>query len=184
MDKEKVVKEAEKFVRANVPSSRLPAEEYLRHVGAVRKYALWLARIYNADKFVVEVAALLHDVAADADATHAAEGARVSREFLSKFDVPDEIKENIAKAIETHSIGGKSGAIEQQILKDADGLGFIEDYFKWFFENKKQSMPLEEARKQSIEKTESMVDKIKTPEGVKLAKKLMPKALHYLQSAP
>ena len=184
MDKEKVVKEAEKFVRANIPSSRLPAEDYLQHVAAVRKYALWLARIYNADKFVVEVAALLHDVAADADATHAAEGAKVSRRFLPKFDVPDEIKEKIAKAIETHSIACKSVAIEQQIIRDADGLGFIEDYFKWFFENLKKRFPLEEARKQSIEKTESMVDKIKTPEGAKLAKKLLPKALHYLQSAP
>lgn len=183
MDEQKVVEESEAFMRENVPKSRLPEEDYFRHVLGVRKHGLRLAELYDADKFVVEVAALLHDIAADAGSVHAVESAKIAKVFLEKFDLPNETKESILKAIERHSMGSKTETIEQQIIQDADGLSFLGSNYQMFFEIKKKEFPLEEARKLSIEKTNEMVDKIKTKEGQKLAKELLAKALEWLETA-
>ena len=187
MDKNSIIREAEKFMRENIPKSRITRdgsdEFYLMHVLGTRKYALQLAEIYNADKFVVEMAALLHDVGADAGKEHADESAKISRKFLSKIDISNEIKEKIIRCIESHSMGSKTETIEEQIIQDADGIIFIEDTFKFFFEEGRQKFPIKEARKFAIDKTEGMMNKIKTEEGIKLAKKYLAKSLEYLESA-
>ena len=109
MDKNTIILESEKFMRENVPGSRLTSdgsdEIYLRHVLGARKYALHLAETYKADKFVVEVAALLHDMGADAGKQHADKSAEIAEEFLSKFDISDEVKERIIHCIKRHSMG-------------------------------------------------------------------------------
>jgi len=182
MDKEKLVKEAELFMRNNVPKTR-PKEAYFRHVLGARKYALQLAELYNADKFVLEMAALLHDVGADAGTVHAHESARISKQFLSGLEMPEEIKEKIVKCIETHSMGSKTETIEQQIMQDADGIIFLEDTYKCYFERQKEIFPFEEARKASLEKVKGMTNKIKTEKGIKLAKKFLETASEYIKSA-
>ena len=186
MDKNSIIQEAEKFMRENIPKSRIingSSEIYLRHVLGARKYALKLAETYKADKFVIEVAALLHDVGADAGKEHADESAKISRKFLSKFDISDKIKEKIIHCIQNHSMGSKAETIEEQTIQDADGIIFIEDTFKFYFEIQKQKFSLDEARTLSIEKTKGMMKKIKTEEGVKLAKNFLAKSLEYLKSA-
>jgi len=187
MDKNTIIQEAEKFMRENIPKSRITKdgsdEIYLRHVLGARKYALQLAETYNADKFVIEMAALLHDVGADAGKEHADESAKISRKFLSKFDIDDETKEKIIRCIERHSMGSKTENIEEQIIQDADGIIFIEDTFKFFFEKGRQKFPLEEARKFAIDKTKGMMNKIKTEKGIELANNFLAKSLEYLKSA-
>ncbi len=188
MDKASIIKETEKFMRENIPKSRILKEssaDYLRHVLGVKKYGLHLAEIYNADKFVIEMAALLHDVGADAGKEHADESAKITKEFLSKVDITAEIKNRVIKCIEKHSSGSKTQAetIEEQIIQDADGIIFIEDTFKFFYEKHKQKLILEEAKKISIQKTKEMMNKIKTEEGIKLAKNFLAKSLEYLESA-
>jgi len=183
MDAQKVVGEAEAFMRAHVPRSRQPEEAYFRHVLGVRKYGLQLAETCKADKFVAEVAALLHDVAADAEPYHAVESAKTAKAFLERFGLPKETEENILKAIESHSMGSKTETIEQQIIQDADGLSFLDDMYPAFFELRKRKFPVEEARKLSIEKVKGMAAKIKTKEGQKKAKELLPKTLKWLEKA-
>lgn len=187
MDKNKIVQEAEEFMRENIPRSRVTeegsGESYLRHVFGARKHVLKFAEVYKADKFIVEIAALLHDVGADSVKDHADEGAKISAKFLSKFDISDQIKEKIIKCIERHSMGSKTETIGEQVIQDADGIIFIEDTYKFYFEKQKQEFPLEEARKLSIEKTQGMLSKIKTEEGKKLAKKFLAKSLEYLEHA-
>jgi len=187
MNNREIIQESEKFFRENIPKSRVEKngsyDSYLRHVLGVRKYALQLAERYNADKFVVEVAALLHDVGADAGREHAAESARIVERFLSKFDIPNETKEKIIKCIERHSIGSKVESIEEQIIQDADGIIFIEDTYKFYFGKGKEKLSLEEARKEAMEKAEGMLNKIKTEEGIKLAKSHLVKCFEYLKTA-
>ncbi len=187
MDKDIIIREAEKFMRKNIPRSRITKEGskkvYLKHVLGARKYALKLAEIYNADKFVIEMAALLHDVGADAEKEHADESAEISRKFLSEFDIPDKIKEKIILCIKRHSMGSKTETVEEQIIQDADGIIFIEDSFKFFFEKGKQKFPLAEARKFALDKTKGMMNKIKTEEGIRLAKNFLMNSLEYLKSA-
>jgi len=182
MDKEKLIKEAKSFMLDNVPKTR-PKEAYFRHVLGARKYALRLAEIYNADKFILEMAALLHDVGADAGTAHAHESARISREFFQGLEMPETTKKEIVKCIETHSMGSKAETIEQQILQDADGIIFMEDSYKSYFEGQKEKLPLEEARETSLEKARGMMNKIKTEEGIKLAKKFLNKASAYIKTA-
>jgi len=182
MNKKNLIKEAKEFVLNNVPKTR-PKEDYFRHVLGARKYALKLAAIYNADKFILEMAALLHDVGADAETVHAHESAKISREFLSNLEMQETSREEIVKCIETHSMGSKTETIEQQIMQDADGIIFMEDSYKPYFEGQREKLPLEEARKTSLEKVKGMTNKIKTEEGIKLAKKFLEKALAYIKSA-
>ena len=187
MKKNIIIQGTEDFVKENIPNSRISKEGsdeiYLRHVFGAKKYALQLAEAFESDKFVIEMAALLHDVGADAGKEHANESAKISRKFLLKFNISDNIKEKIILCIERHSMGSKTDAIEEQIIQDADGIIFIEDTFKFYFEKQKQKFPLEEARKLSIEKTQGMMKKIKTEKGTELAKKILTKSLEYLKSA-
>ncbi|RLE39593.1 hypothetical protein DRJ17_00145 [Candidatus Woesearchaeota archaeon] len=186
MDKEKIIQETENFMKKNIPKSRITkegsSEIYFRHVLGVKKYALHLAELYNADKFIVTIAALLHDVGADAGKYHAEESAKISRKFLSRFDIPENIKEKIIRCIEKHSIGSNTETIEEQIVQDADGIIFIEDTFKFFFDEQKQKFPHEEAKKLSIKKIKEMMNKIKTEEGIRLAKNFFSVSLSYLES--
>jgi HD superfamily phosphodiesterase len=186
MNKESILKETEKFMRENIPASRITKKgskkPYLNHVLGCKKYALILSEIYKADKFIVEIASLLHDIGATAGQKHAQESARISKEFLSRFNIPDDIKNRILKCIERHSMSSKTETIEEQIIKDADGIIFIEDSYKDFFEDRKQKLPLREAKKISIKKTKGMRNKIKIDEGIKIAEKFLPKAIDYLNN--
>lgn len=183
MNKEKVIQEVENFVRNNPPKSRGTKEIYIKHVWGVRKYAVKLAEFYNTDKFVVELAALLHDAAGDTEENHAEEGAEKSKEILSKLGVPKGIREKVSQCIKTHSMGSKAETLEAQILQDADGIFFVKENYRDFFNLFKEKLPLEQVRKTSIQKTKGMVKKIKTEEGKKLAEDLISKAIEYLKSA-
>ena len=129
MDKKSIIQEAEKLMRENIPKSRITKDGsdvfYLKHILGARKYAMQLAEKYNADKFVVEIAALLHDVGADAGKEHPYESAKIARKFLSRFDITEDITEKIISAIEKHSRGSKVETIEEQIIQDADGIIFL-----------------------------------------------------------
>lgn len=181
-----IIQETEKFVRENVPFRRKSedgsATPYLDHVFGVRKYGLELARLYHADEFVVEMAALLHDTGGDAGEEHAQESVKISTPFLKKLGLPEKVSSDILGCIANHSMGSIAKTDEQQIIQDADGIIFIEDTYKFFFEIFKARMPLEEARKVSIEKTKGMMAKIKTEKGLELANERLPKALKYLES--
>jgi len=187
MDKKTILKKTEIFMRENIPKSRLTKEDsskfYIKHVLGVQKYSLQLAKTYNANEFIVSMAALLHDIGADSGEKHASESAKISKSFLSTFNIPAETKEKIIRCIERHSIGSKTDTIEEQIIQDADGIIFIENTFKFFFERGQQMFPIEKARQHAIVKTESMMNKINTEKGIGLAKKFLARALTYLKSA-
>jgi putative nucleotidyltransferase with HDIG domain len=182
MDKAEILGSTESYVKSNIPKSR-PKNTYLKHVLGVRRCALKLAETYKADKFIIEMAALLHDIGADAGKVHARESVKIGEKFLSGFDIPANVKGEILGCIENHSMGSEAQTLEQQVIQDADGITFIEENYKDYFEVKKQMLPLEEARKISIDKTKGMMKKIKTGEGVKLAGRCLRIALDYLESA-
>jgi len=181
MDKIKIINESEKFMRENIPQSR-DKEDYLRHVNGARRYAIKLAEVYNADKFIVEVAALLHDIGADVGDKHAEESAKISRKFLSRFDINSILLEKIINCIKNHSMGSNVEIIEEQILQDADGIIFVEDTYKSFFDKQKKITSLNEAKKWTTHKANGMMGKIKTEEGTKIAKKLLPIAINYIEN--
>lgn len=110
------------------------------HTKRVLKVAKYLAKREGADQFVVELAALLHDIGRideakaknnGKDINHAEVSAIKSRMLLKQFDLADETIKNICHAILAHRFRvqtEKPKTIEAKVLRDADkldGLGAI-----------------------------------------------------------
>ena len=97
------------------------------HVERVRRLALRLAAEEGADKFVVEVAALLHDVADWKLSGDAEAGARRAREWLASLGVEAPIVEHVAGIVAGISFKGAGvptpmSTIEGRVVQDADRL--------------------------------------------------------------
>jgi uncharacterized protein len=98
------------------------------HVERVRNVALHIARDEGADPFVVELAALLHDVAdwKFAGGDHAA-GPRAARDWLTSLGVDKPIIDHVARIIAGLSFKGAGvetpmSTIEGRCVQDADRL--------------------------------------------------------------
>jgi uncharacterized protein len=98
------------------------------HVERVRNTALSIARDERADLFVVELAALLHDVAdwKFADGDHTA-SPRAARRWLEATPVPTQIVEHVEEIVANLSFKGAGvvtpmRSLEGQIVQDADRL--------------------------------------------------------------
>ena len=98
------------------------------HVERVRNMALRIAREERADTFVVELAALLHDVADWKFASGAHEaGPRAAREWLESLAVPPPVIDHVVSIIAGLSFKGAGvdtsmSTIEGQCVQDADRL--------------------------------------------------------------
>ena len=106
------------------------AEYRFNHTLNVTDLATHIAREEGADEDVVAVAALFHDIAkleVDQDA-HAAEGARVAREYLTTHgDYPESFVDEVCQSVEEHSYGGplEDVSLETRCLVEADLLDKI-----------------------------------------------------------
>jgi uncharacterized protein len=98
------------------------------HVDRVRRMALRLAAEEGADPLVVELAALLHDMAdwkfAGGDASA---GERFAREWLRSLDAPPELVDRVADIVARVSFKGSGvptpmPTIEGAVVQDADRL--------------------------------------------------------------
>ncbi|MBU0980592.1 MAG: HD domain-containing protein [Nanoarchaeota archaeon] len=180
-----LVKEAETFFKENIPESR---DSYVTHVSLVRRYAMMLATEYDADPVVVEVAALLHDVGADAGPVHAQKSAEMVEGFLSGLGVEDKLKKRILSAIRNHSMSKEGGLwvedvpIEDQVIRDADAIAFLKDEFRHFYKRKMESCSAADAKKYIIKEVKGMLTKVKTEKGLELAKKLQKEALEEIKA--
>ncbi|NTW30410.1 MAG: HD domain-containing protein [Candidatus Moranbacteria bacterium] len=103
------------------------------HVERVRTLAKRITRAEGADLFVVEAAALLHDIAkteemrAKGGFCHAEEGAKRSRPILERLGIGAETVDHIVACIGTHRKrkGAEPDSLEAKILFDADKLDSI-----------------------------------------------------------
>ena len=185
MNKEQIIRDAHEFMETHVPSTR-PKEGYLSHVLGVLDFALMLAKEYNADAFILEIAALLHDTGAYVGENHCEESAKIAQEWLAKYELPKPVHDKIIACILHHStnsnISGK-GSIEEQILRDADGLGFLKNNFIEFYDIQKKKHLPSEAKAVSVLKVKDMFAKVTTEKGISLGKPLLEKALEYFKSA-
>jgi uncharacterized protein len=129
MDQGEILRRTEAFVRERMSGEGTGHDWW--HVHRVRRVALRLAGEEGADAYVVELAALLHDVAdhkfhgGDAGA-----GPRAAREWLSSLDVEPEVTEHVATIIAELSFKGAGVATpmsspEGRVVQDADRLDAI-----------------------------------------------------------
>ncbi|MEW6359722.1 MAG: HD domain-containing protein [Planctomycetota bacterium] len=98
-------------------------EYTLQHTYRVRDLAVEMGRREGADAFVLEAAALLHDIGKPLGDDHAARGAREAGKILADLDVDLIEQAAITSAVETHiGLAGERDPIENRILADADYL--------------------------------------------------------------
>jgi uncharacterized protein len=126
MTKDDVLTSVQKCVRETLQNDGSGHDWY--HALRVRNTALRLAREEHADEFVVELAALLHDIAdwktCDGDETV---GPRKTKEILTSQGVEEQIIDHVASIIATLSFKGAGvntpmTTLEGQIVQDADRL--------------------------------------------------------------
>jgi putative nucleotidyltransferase with HDIG domain len=104
------------------------AKEYACHVQFVAKIGCELAEKYNADKLVVELACLLHDIGRHLEKEgegHEQAGARVAQDILKDIAISTERKNLILKCIINHNAISGLESVEEQIVSTADGASKI-----------------------------------------------------------
>lgn len=104
-----------------------------RHVERVRNVALCIARREKANREIVEVAALLHDIGRKEEMEskgaicHAEKGALMTRDILEKLRIDQETIEAVAHCVASHRYrkGNIPETLEAKVLFDADKLDSI-----------------------------------------------------------
>ena len=129
MNQSQIIADTHAYVQ-EILGSEATGHDYW-HIYRVCKLALHIATTEPADLFVVEMAALLHDIADHKFHNGDREiNLTVSRAWIEKQSVPDDTQEHILACIDvcSYSKGKKPESIEAAIVQDADrldGLGAI-----------------------------------------------------------
>ncbi len=135
----------EEFAKKYCKKDSEDAKLWENHVQLVRKFALKLAEIEKADKDIVEISALLHDIGKDKGRKgHNERSYELSKKFLEKINLPGK-KKLILKCILKHSgnFSKEDNEIEVKVIQSADALGT-------FFDNEWQKFSRETMPKQEL----------------------------------
>lgn len=208
MNRKAIINKTKKFVKQTLEGAEGGHDWF--HTKRVLANSIHIAKNENANLFVVQLAALLHDIADakfhDGDETL---GPKVASEFLEEQSVDPLTKEHIIKIIESVSYNkslspmeNQFDSIELQIVQDADRLdaigaiGIARAFNYGGFKNRElynpkvspnMNMSKEEYKKSSAptinhfyEKLLLLKEKMNTPTGKKLAEKRHDFMLSYL----
>lgn len=101
------------------------------HISLVVKNSLELADRYGADKEIVELGSLLHDIALISNigskADHHENGAKIAVELLKKYNYPTGKIEQVRKCVLYHRSSHNSTSIEEICVADADILAHFDN---------------------------------------------------------
>ena len=118
--------------RTNASKEKDNFDFWEEHIKYVVKNALDLAETYNADKEIVELGALLHDIAMPSNIgpreEHHIHGAKIAEELLTKYGYPKEKIERVKQCVLNHR-GSKDyprNTIEEEIIADADVIAHFD----------------------------------------------------------
>ena len=126
MDKKQIIEETKEFVKKSLEGESTGHDWW--HCYRVWKTAVEIAEKENADLFVVELAALLHDIADwKLNATDESENPRKIREWLENLGVDENAISHVADIVLTMSYKGPTTkspmkTLEGMIVQDADRL--------------------------------------------------------------
>jgi len=127
VNKKRLLKETEDYVKSVLEGDSSGHDWW--HIYRVRILAIRIAEYEKADPFLVELAALLHDVDDWKLAEHEEEGQK-TKKWLQSCGVEDQIIEKISAIIEGVSFKGagvntSTNDLECRVLQDADRLDAI-----------------------------------------------------------
>ena len=102
------------------------------HIKYVVKNSVELAKKYDADVEIVELGALLHDIAMPSEIgpreEHNVYGAKIADELLTELNYPEDKKERVKECVLRHR-GSKKlprNTIEEQCVADADVIAHFD----------------------------------------------------------
>ena len=132
MNRQEIIRKTESFVQDTLQGSE--AGHDWSHIERVVRNARTIAAGEKADPFVIELAALLHDIA-DSKFHNGNEelGPERSERFLKGLDLPSELVDHVVNIVRNVSFKNeldpskedRFDSIELQVLKDADRLDAI-----------------------------------------------------------
>lgn len=101
------------------------------HVKSVFEESLKLANEYGANKEIVSLGALLHDIALIEQVgnrkDHHVNGEKIAREVLSRLQYDEEKKERVLKCVYNHRSSKNAQSIEEICVADADILAHFDN---------------------------------------------------------
>ena len=129
MNKEAILKQTEEYIKSKLSDEGSGHDWW--HVYRVWKNAIHIGRHETADLFVVQLAALLHDISdwkfndGNDDA-----GPKLAREWLEKMQVEENVISHVCEVIKEMSFKGagvktRMRTVEGMIVQDADRLDAI-----------------------------------------------------------
>lgn len=122
-----IVEQTEKYVYNHLKSD-VSGHDWF-HIDRVRKLALHIARNEKkGNEFIIEMAALLHDIPDDKLNHHTEDGWSMLVDWFGKIELDEETVSDIMQIIETISYSAGEGAlpsVEAEIVQDADRLDAI-----------------------------------------------------------
>ncbi len=102
-----------------------------QHIQFVVKEALILAETYGADKEIVELGALLHDIAlitkTGTRAEHHINGKIIAEQFLAQVNYPFDKKKRVLNCILHHRSSKNAENIEELCVADADIIAHFDN---------------------------------------------------------
>jgi len=110
--------------RKHIEKSEDHFDFWEQHIRIVVKEALILADLYGADKEIVELGALLHDIALVSDVgkrkNHHINGADIADKILTEYGYPDDRKARVVGCVLRHRSSQNAENIEELCVGDAD----------------------------------------------------------------
>ena len=121
------MKEVEEFVKEKFRESDIRyvgVEWFFKyHISVVHRLGMRLAEKYGADKTVVGLATLLHDIGLQIDSErHDEAGAEESKKVLERFGYPEDVREKVAECIRAHMHRYEPKSLEARIVCTTDAL--------------------------------------------------------------
>lgn len=118
--------------RCNTYNEKYGYDFWNDHIKYVVKNSVELAKKYDADIEIVELGALLHDIAMPSEIRpreeHNVYGAKIADELLTKLNYPEDRKERVKECVLRHR-GSKDlprNTIEEQCVADADVIAHFD----------------------------------------------------------
>ncbi len=130
-----VIEEVEKYVKEKITIYKNSSEDHYdywnEHIKYVCEESLKLADEYNADKEIVSLGALLHDIAlinkVGDRKDHHINGEIIARKVLSDLNYDDVKKERVLKCVYNHRSSKNATTIEELCVGDADILSHFDN---------------------------------------------------------
>jgi len=118
--------------RCEIYNEKYEYDFWNEHIKYVVKNALELAKKYKADIEIVELGALLHDIAMPSELgpreEHNIYGAEIAEELLTKFNYPEDRKNRVKECVLRHR-GSKNlprNTVEEECVADADVMAHFD----------------------------------------------------------